>query len=89
MAAAATEVEYFGERPLIYDKNSLRLEGYEFLVSYTLEGGRFRQWTIIIPRPKGEIVHVWSYASPAARFHFFRPVVEAMWNSWIVKATGG
>lgn len=87
LAAAATEVEYFGERPLTYDKNGLRLEGYEFLVTYTMERGRFRQWTIIIPRPEGDIAHVWSYASPAARFHFFRPVVEAMWKSWIIRVS--
>ena len=88
LAAAATAVEYFGDRPLTYDKNGLRLEGHEFLVTYTMEEERFRQWTIIIPRPKGEIAHVWSYASSEARFHFFRPVVEAMWKSWIIRAAG-
>ena len=88
LAAAATAVEYFGDRPLTYDKDGLRLEGHEFLVTYTMEGERFRQWVIIVPRPKGEIAHVWSYASSEARFHFFRPVVEAMWKSWIIRTAG-
>ncbi|MBT4888574.1 MAG: hypothetical protein HON65_03360 [Rhodospirillales bacterium] len=42
----------------------------------------YRQWSIIIPRPTGNIVHVWTYSAPLDRFNDNQAIIETMINSW-------
>ena len=83
-AAGATDVGYFGEGPITYENNGLRLRGHQFLVAYTEGGQRFKQWTVVVPRPAGTVVHVWSYAAPDGLFPVFQPVAEAMRKTWMI-----
>ena len=83
-AAGATDVGYFGEGPITYENNGLRLRGHQFLVAYTEGGQRFKQWTVVVPRAAGTVVHVWSYAAPDSMFAVFQPVAEAMRKTWAI-----
>ena len=83
-AGGATDVGYFGEGPITYENNGLRLQGHQFLVVYTEGGQRFKQWTVVVARPAGTVVHVWSYAAPDGLFPVFRPVAEAMRKTWVI-----
>ncbi len=83
-AAGATDVGYFGEGPITYENKGLRLQGHQFLVAYTQRSQRFTQWTVVVRRPAGTVVHVWSYTAPEGLFHVFRPVAEAMRKTWAI-----
>jgi len=82
--AQAKGLSYYGEKPASYVKNNQRLDGVEFQVTYDQNGGRLRQWTLIIPRPSGTIAHIWSFTAPERSFDSFRPIVEAMLRSWTI-----
>ena len=82
LADSATDVEYFGDRVFIYDRDGLRLLGREFVVTYSLKETRYRQWTVIVPRPARDVAVIWSYNAPEGRFDAFRPFAEAMLESW-------
>ncbi len=87
-AAGATDVGYFGEGPITYESKGLRLQGHQFLVAYTEGGQRFKQWTVVVARPAGTVVHVWSYTAPDGLFPVFRPVAEAMRKTWAIHVRG-
>ena len=74
--------------PIIYENNGLRLQGHQFLVAYIQGGQRFKQWTVVVPRPAGTVVHVWSYTAPDGLFPVFRPVAEAMRKTWAIHVRG-
>jgi len=89
LASAPGGVTYIGERPYRYKRNGLRLQGQEFLITYTRGAQRFKQLTVIVPRPGGTVVHVWSYASPESRFQVFQPIARGMLKSWTIEVSGG
>ncbi len=60
------------------------MQGHQFLVAYTQGGQPFTQWTVVVPRPAGTVVHVWSYTAPDGLFPVFRPVAEAMRKTWAI-----
>jgi hypothetical protein len=84
LKANAAELSYFGEKPAAYVKAKRRLNGVEFQATYSIDRVRYRQWTLIVPRPTGGIAHIWSFAAPESRFNSFRPTVEAMLRSWTI-----
>lgn len=89
LASEPGSVAHLGERPYRYERNGLRLEGFEFLVTYTRGSRRFKQLTVIVPRPGGTVVHIWSYASPENRFQEYQAIAEAMLKSWTIEVPGG
>lgn len=74
--------------PLVHGEGTTRLEGQQFLVSYLHGSERFRKWTVVMPRPAGTVAHVWSFAAPESGFDGFRPIAEAMLESWRIGAGG-
>ncbi len=84
LKANAAELSYFGEKAAAYVKDNRRLNGVEFQATYNIDRVRYRQWTLIVPRPTGGIAHIWSFAAPESRFNSFRPMVEAMFKSWTI-----
>ncbi|MDP6574783.1 MAG: hypothetical protein QGI06_14865 [Rhodospirillales bacterium] len=88
LASEPGGVTYLGERPYRYERNGLRLEGREFLVTYTRGSQRFKQLTVIVPRPGRTVVHIWSYASPEDRFQEYQAIAEAMLKSWTIEVPG-
>jgi hypothetical protein len=77
---------YLGETVWVYDKGGLRVEGLQFLVEYTVQGERFRQTTIVLPRPDAPLAHVWSYQAPVKAFQTYWPMVEPVLKSWTLSA---
>lgn len=44
----------------------------------------YKQLTVILVRPDGDIAHVWSYRALAPQFDDFRPIATEMLKSWSV-----
>lgn len=84
LKANAAELSYFGEKAAAYIKANRRLNGVEFQATYDIDRVRYRQWTLIVPRPTGGIAHIWSFTAPESQFNSFRPTVEAMLKSWTI-----
>jgi len=82
LARGTKDLDYFGKGRFVYERAGIRLSGYEFLVTYTRGPRRHRQWSVIVPRPGGDVAHVWSYIAPVSHYDAFRPVAEAMQRSW-------
>ena len=82
LLAKARDVRYFDEGAVAYEKQGLRLKAHQFVVSYEDGGRRYKQWTMIVPRPSGTVIHVWSYRSPEKQFDIFRPIADAIRQSW-------
>jgi len=80
----AADVVFGHEAPYIFRKRDVFLLGNEFIVDYTQDTGRFRQWTIIVPRPEGRVTYIWSYRAPARDFKRFLPIAEQMLDSWTI-----
>jgi hypothetical protein len=72
------------EKPFGYSKSGQTLQGLQFSVTYTKHGTRYRQWTVAIPRPEGNIIHLWSYAAPDDRFARLAPIAGKMLKSWTI-----
>ncbi len=88
-AKDARDVVFDREAPYIYQRDDEFLLGREFTVSYVMNGERFRQWTLIVPRSQGRVAHIWSYRAPDALYQRFLPVAEKMLRSWrILKRDG-
>ncbi len=82
LSTKARDVRYFNEGAVAYEKQGLRLKAHQFVVSYEDAGQRYKQWTMIVPRPSGTVIHVWSYRSPEKQFDIFRPIANAIRQSW-------
>jgi len=88
LANSAVDLKLEAETPLVHGAGAARLEGQQFLVSYTHAGHRFRKWAVVLPRAAGNVAHIWSYTSPESRFDAFRPIAEAMLDSWAIGGGG-
>jgi hypothetical protein len=84
MARAAPELRTEAETPIFRGEGDKRVEGSQFLVNYRLGGEPFRKWVVIMRRAAQPVVHIWSYTAPGDRFDAFRPVAEAMLESWTI-----
>lgn len=72
------------ETPIFRGAGDKRVEGSQFLVHYSHGGEMFRKWVVIMRRTSAPVVHIWSYTAPRDRFDLFRPVAEAMLESWTI-----
>ena len=88
-AKDAGDVVFDREAPYIYQRDEEFLLGREFTVSYVVNDERFRQWTLIVPRPEGRVAHIWSYRAPAGLYQRFLPVAEKMLRSWKITKRDG
>lgn len=66
----------------VHDYGGARLQGWQFITAYDRGGRRWRQWTAVMPRSAGNVVHVWSYAAPDESFNEHRPAAEQTLRSW-------
>lgn len=85
LAAKAEDVQYSDEGPIAYEKKDLSLKAHQFVVSYKEDGRRYKQWTLIVPRPNESVVHLWSYRAPEPQFEVFRPIADAIRQSWRIE----
>lgn len=89
LQAQAQGVQFYGEKPIIYDKFEQRLNGAQFVADYQHEGRAFRKWALVLPRPAGDIVHIWSYTAPLQSFDLHRSVAENILNSLRIEGDQG
>ena len=82
LARAVPDMRTEAETPIFRGEGDKRVEGTQFLVNYRLGGEPFRKWVVIMRRAAHPVVHIWSYTAPGDRFDAFRPVAEAMLESW-------
>jgi hypothetical protein len=80
----AKEFKRSGTEPFSYSKGNVHLMGKQFVVQYWRDGERFRQWIIVLPRPKGEAFHAWFYTSPITQYDEFLGIAKTMLNSWSI-----
>ena len=84
-AAQAPDVVFDSAGPYVYRREGAFLLGREFFADYDQNGVRFRQWSIVLPRPKGRVAHIWTYRAPAGRFDVYLPIAEAMLRTWTIE----
>lgn len=84
----APDVVFESAGPYVYHHGAAFLLGREFFAVYGSDGTRYRQWSVVLPRPKGHVAHIWTYRAPAERFDIYLPVAEAMLRSWRIEDRG-
>ena len=84
LVRAVPDVRTEAETPIFRGAGASRVEGSQFLVHYNHGGEMFRKWVVIMRRTSAPVVHIWSYTAPRDRFDRFRPVAEAMLESWTI-----
>lgn len=85
----AKGVAFVGEKAVSYVKYGLNLEGRQFVANYDHNGRQFRKWVLVLPRPDGNVAHVWSYTAPIESFESFRPVAERILQSLKIDGAQG
>ena len=88
LARAVPDIRTEAETPIFRGAGDKRIEGSQFLVHYNHGGEMFRKWVVIMRRAALPVVHIWSYTAPSDRFDRFRPVAEAMLESWSIEDGG-
>jgi hypothetical protein len=71
-------------KPFSYSKGTMKLDGRQFTAEYTLGNDRFKQLSIVIPRPKEDIFHTWFYTSALSQYNEFESIALAMLDSWTI-----
>ncbi len=80
----AVDVVFEGNGPYIYRKDEVFILGREFTVSYSDNEHRFKQWSVVLPRPEGRVAHIWSYRAPIESFERHLGVARNMVQSWTI-----
>lgn len=81
LTSQALNVAFMGEKPVTYSKNGVTLTGRQFVANYEHGGRAFRKWALVLPRPDGQVAHIWSYTAPLDSFETYRPIAEGILNS--------
>lgn len=89
LSTQAKNVAFVGEKPVTYNKDGLTLTGRQFVANYEHAGRSFRKWALVLPRPEGEVAHIWSYTAPMETFETYRPIAEGILNSLKIDASRG
>ncbi len=76
--------QFSDEGPYEYLKPGVRLAGGQFTVVYDQGKIRYKQWTIVLPRPNEDIIHIWSYAAPVDSFFEYGAVAKSVLESWTI-----
>ncbi|MBL6929205.1 MAG: hypothetical protein ISR44_08530 [Rhodospirillales bacterium] len=80
----AADVVFEGEGPYIYRKDEVFILGREFTVSYSDNQRRFKQWSLVLPRPEGRVAYLWSYRAPIESFMRHLSLARTMVKSWTI-----
>ncbi len=70
------------EMTVLAEGNLAESPGSQFVARYEFSGKTYRKWAVVVPRPSGQIAHIWSYTAPDPSFDAFKPVAETMLRSW-------
>jgi len=80
----AKDVNFERQGPYVYKKEEVFLVGHEFTVAYTQGKQAYRQWSVVVPRPEGNVAYVWSYRAPAGQFARYVKTAERILASWVI-----
>lgn len=78
-------LEILTRHPFVYEKNGLKLTGAQLVAEFSRRSNAFRQWFVILPRPKSPILHVWIFTGPVEDFPRALPTAKAMLDSFVIK----
>ena len=85
----AVDVVFERSGPYIYRREDVFILGREFMVSYGDNERRFKQWSLILPRPEGRVAHIWTYRAPTESFARYLEVAQSMEKSWTITKREG
>ena len=68
-----------------YSKGRMALTGKQFVTEYSLQGEKYKQWVVVLPRPAGDVFHVWSFVSQAKSYDNNLDTAKAMLSSLIIQ----
>lgn len=80
----AKDVTFERQGPYVYKKGEVFLVGQEFAVAYSQGKQAYRQWSVVVPRPEGNVAYVWSYRAPAEQFARYMKTAERILASWVI-----
>ena len=75
------DVMVYNPEPYVYSKGQLNLTGKQLVAEYTLQGEKYKQWVVVLPRSGGDVFHLWSFVSQAKAYDHNLSVAKAMLNS--------
>jgi len=78
-------LEVLTRQPFVYEKKGKKIEGAQMVAEFAKRGDAFRQWIVILPRPKAPILHVWIFTGPLEDFPLALPTAKAMLESLEIK----
>jgi hypothetical protein len=81
----AKDVVVYNPEPFQYAKGQTKLTGKQFVAEYAMQGEKYKQLIIVLPRPTGEVFHVWSFVSKAKKYDSNLGMAQAMLNSWTLQ----
>ena len=82
LSAAVKEIAVLEDKAWTYNRSGKTLVGRQLLVSYKHQSVIFQKRMIVMPRPQGTVVHVWSYTAPKSQYVNLQPQVDQMLQSW-------
>jgi len=80
---AYSDIDIHHERPVPVSvgRKGDEVHGMQMVSTFRRGDIRYRQWNIVIPRPSGGVLHVWTYAASLDLFQRFQKVAETMAGS--------
>lgn len=80
----AKDVIFERQGPYVYKRDDVFLVGQEFAVAYSQGRQAYRQWSVVVPRPEGNVAYIWSYRAPAEQFARYMKTAERILASWVI-----
>jgi len=71
--------------PFPYNKGKTRLMGKQLIAEYTIQGDKYRQRVVVLPRPAGDVFHVWSFVAKVKSYDDNQPTAQAILDSWTIQ----
>jgi hypothetical protein len=81
MQDQTSALEILTRAPFAYEKNGVKITGAQMVAEFIRRADHFRQWVVILPRPKAPILHVWIFTGPVEDFPQALPTAKAMLDS--------
>ena len=54
-------VKVYDPEPYTYSEGQMTLTGKQLVTEYSLQGEKYKQWVVVLPRVTGDVFHVWSF----------------------------
>ncbi|HEY3277294.1 MAG TPA: hypothetical protein VGJ94_11785 [Syntrophorhabdaceae bacterium] len=77
----AKDVSVYEPEPYPYAKGQTKLMGKQLTAEYSIRGEKYKQYVVVLPRPTGEVFHLWSFVAPEKAYEAFLPTAKAMLHS--------